>query len=512
MEKDNIFNEFGFKDPPQSYWMASTPGTEYPALKENMEVDVAIVGGGFVGITCAYLLKKEGLKVAVLEADKILQGTTGHTTAKITSQHGLIYDKTKGNMGENIAKQYAEANESAIDKIEEIIKEKNIDCDFERLPAYVYTHEDKYVQQIKDEAETAASLEIKAHYQETIDLPFQVKAAVRFDHQAKFHPRKFLLALAAEIPGDGSHIFQQTRIVDLKEGERCTVLTEDFKRVIAKNVIIASHYPFYDKPGLYFTRIYPEKSYALGVTIKEKFPKGMYITAEEPGRSLRAQPFEAGELIIVSGEHHKTGHSENTNIHYENLINFVKDTFEVTAIPYRWSTQDCMTLDGLPYVGHLTSNTPNVYVATGFCKWGMTNSMASAMIITDLILKGENPWQDAYNPSRFTPKASAKEFFKENADVAREFITGKLAQVPKDLDIPNGEARVVSVEGERMGVYRDEKGKLHFVDTTCTHMRCELKWHAAEKTWDCPCHGSRFTYEGEIVEGPALKSIKVDVQ
>jgi len=498
----------GFTKPPQPYWMASVSKTHYPSLDKDIKVDAAIVGGGMAGITTALLLKNEGLKVAVIEADRILEGTTAHTTAKVTSQHGLIYYKIKSQMGEEKAKQYAEANEWAIGFIESMAAERKIDCDFHRCSAYVYTMDDKYIKNIADESETAQSLGIKASYLDTVPFPSTAKAVVCFDNQARFHPLKYLIPLAGEIPGNGSHIFEQTRAIDIEKGDSLTVVAYNGKKATASYVVIASHFPFYDGFGLYFTRLYPEKSYVLAVNIKEQFPGGMYITAEDPGRSLRSQPSEGGELVLVAGEHHKTGQGIDTVEHYKNLKSFAQQTFEVQDIPYRWSTQDYSTPDGIPYAGHLTSSTPNIYVATGFGKWGMTNSTVSAMIIKDMIIKGESPWEAVYSPSRFTPAASAKNFIIENANVAKELITGKLAPVPEDIDIQKGEGKVVEIDGQKVGAYKDEKGKLHLVDSTCTHMGCELQWNSAEKSWDCPCHGSRFTYEGEIIESPALKSVK----
>ncbi|KXG77683.1 FAD-dependent oxidoreductase [Thermotalea metallivorans] len=491
----------------QSYWITSTPQTDYPFLQEDVAVDVAIVGGGMVGITAAWLLKKDGLKVAVIEADRIIQGTTGYTTAKITSQHTLIYDKLKNQQGEEKARQYAKANETAIRFIADLIQEKQIDCDFSWQPSYVYTQSEQYVEKIAKEAEVASGLGIRASYLEELPLPFPVKAAVRFDNQAQFHPRKYLLALSKEIPGQDSYIFEQTRAMDIQPGNPSIILTNRKKKVTAQKVIIASHYPFYDRRGLYFARIFTDRAYVLAAKIKEHFPGGMYINAEQPTRSLRSLPTENGELVMFIGDHHKTGQGENTIHHYENLKSFAQEIYTVEDIPYRWSTQDCMTLDGVPYIGHLTSFTPNLYVATGFGKWGMTNSTASAMILRDLIVKGENPWSPVYDPSRFTPMASAKNFIMENFDVAEKFIAGKIAVWPEDVEINRGEGKIMEIDGQRVGAYRDEEGKLHLVDTTCTHLGCELQWNAAEKSWDCPCHGSRYTYEGNIVEGPTTKPL-----
>lgn len=308
------------------YWIASTPDTCYPSLEEDIEVDAVIIGGGIAGITSALLLKREGFKVALIEADRIAKATSGHTTAKITSQHTLIYDRIKKEFGEEQARQYANANEAAINMIESLIKEKNIDCDFQKDSAYVYTLQDEYIKKIQAEVDTALSLGITASYVNEIPLPFDIKCAVRFDNQAHFHPRKYLLELAKEIPMEGSFIFENTKAVDIEEGEFCSVITESGKKVVAPNVIIASHYPFYDKKGLYFSRIYPERSYALGVRISEKYPGGMYISAENPARSLRSQKYGEEELVIVSGEHHKTAHDGNTTKHYENLVNFAQNT------------------------------------------------------------------------------------------------------------------------------------------------------------------------------------------
>lgn len=503
----DIDNQRYLKSPPQSYWLASTDTTKYPTLDEDINADIAIIGGGIVGILCAYLMKDEGFNIVILEADHIAQGTTGHTTAKITSQHGLIYNKIASQMGIELARQYADANESAIHEIKKIADTNQIDCDYIEQSAFVYTEQEKYIQKINDEVKIASDLGIKAIYVEEIPFPIPIKAAVRFDNQAQFHPRKFLLALAQNIYNSGVRIFEQSRVVDMEDNTDYIITTDQGKKVTAQKIIIATHYPFYNKPAAYYTRIYSERSYVVAVKAKEKYPGGMYINAEDPARSLRNQVTDSGEIIFVGGEHHKTGQGIDTAEHYKTLIDFASNIFTIEDIPFRWSTQDCMTLDGLPYVGNFTSDTPNLYIATGFGKWGMTNSMVSAMILRDLIIKGESSWEDVYNPSRKTIISSAKNFIVENYNVAEQLLNGKLSQLSKELELAPGEAKVLKIDGERVGAFKDENGTLHLVDTTCTHMGCELNWNEAEKSWDCPCHGSRFSYEGEVISGPAVKPL-----
>lgn len=496
------------KEKSNAYWIDSTEQTNYPPLSEDISVDVAIIGGGMVGITSAYYLKKEGLRVAVIEAKRILEGVTGHTTAKITAQHHLIYDSLRKKFGEEKAKQYADANLWAIEEIAKIIELNHIDCDFIRQPAYIYTQSDQYIQQIEDEVKAAQNLGIKASFDQDLPLPFSIKGAIKFDNQAQFHPRKYLLPLAEKVIGDGSFIFENTRMKNI-EGENPYTILTDHGKITAKYVIVASHFPVYDHFGFYFARMYESRTYALGMRIKEKFPGGMYLSAETPSRSLRSQPYEDGELVLLIGEEHKTGQHKEAAEHYRNLEAFARQNYDVEKISYHWSTQDCMPLDDIPYIGRITSTAENMYVATGFKKWGMTHSTIAGAMIRDQILNKQNPWEEVFNPSRFTPMQSAKKFIEINADVAQEFLTGKLS-IPQDTlkDLKEEEGIVIEIEGRRIGAYKDKNQEIYLVDTTCSHLGCELSWNDAEKTWDCPCHGSRFTYTGEVIEGPAVKSLQ----
>ena len=491
----------------KSYWIDSTSETNYPTLEKDIKVDIAIIGGGITGITTALLLKNEGIKIALIEADKIVQGTTGHTTAYVTSQHDIMYNKLINSVGIEKAKQYADANEGAIDFIEDMVRKYNIDCDFCRLPAYIYTTDENYIDTIREEAKAAKSLGIKASYIEKLDLPFSVKGALCFENQAQFHPRKYLLKVAENISGNGSQIYENTRAVDIEHGDLYTVITDTGFKVIAPIVVLASHFPFYDGLGLYFARLRPQRSYVIAAKIKDELPKGTFVDAGEEGWYFRSQNYKDGKMIIIGGQDHKTAHGDNLMEHYVNLENYAKENFKVEKFLYRWSTQDYITIDGVPYVGNLTSASKNIYVATGYGEWGMTNGTAAANIIRDIIVKGESPYREVYNPSRNTSVEGVKSFAKENFDVAKELIKGKLQIGQYNIELEKDEGKIVELEGKRYGAYRDKKGELHIVDITCTHIGCELKWNNAERSWDCPCHGSRFTFEGDIIEGPAVTKL-----
>ncbi len=492
----------------KSYWIDSTEKTNYPSLKEDLTIDIAIVGGGIVGITSALLLQKEGLNVAIFEGNKIIQGTSGYTTAKITSQHSLIYDYLIKTFGFERAQQYGDANEKALKFIKNTIKNHSVSCDFEVLPSYVYTLEEEYIQKIEKEVESCQKLGLKARYKENLDLSLPIKASIEFKEQAQFHPRKYLLALAKEFVNLGGLIYEDTRIIDLDEGSYIILTTEDGLKIKTNRVILTSHFPCYDGFGLYFTRLRPERSYIIGVTAKDNFPHGMFITAEKPKRSLRRQIYNDKELILIGGEGHKTGEGKDTEFHYNALSNFANDLFTLNKEFYRWSTQDYVTLDRVPYIGKLTSSIENIYVATGFGKWGMSGGTNAAIMIKDLIIKGSSPYEKLFSPSRHITTSSFTNFIIENLDTSKEFIKGKITSGERKVILDSGEGRIVEIDGEKYGAYKDTEGNLHIVDITCTHLGCELTWNSGERTWDCPCHGSRFNYRGEIIEGPALEPLK----
>ena len=490
-----------------SVWIATTEGPGFGALDAPIDVDVAVLGAGIAGLTTAVLLKNAGLRVAVLEADGVCRATTGHTTAKVSAQHGLIYDTLSSKFGSDGARAYAEANLAAVDLVEALVREHGIDCDWERRAAYAYTEQDSQVSQIEKEVEAAREAGLPAVYTDETDLPWAVKAAVRFDDQGQFHPRRYCLALARLVDGDGSRVFEQTRAQDVEDGSPCLVKT-DRHDVRAAFVVLATHLPFLDR-GAFFAKCHPEREYVLGVALEQPVPRGMYISVEQPTRSVRQHPFDGGELLILGGDSHKTGQDEDTERHYAALEEFASERFAVRSVDYRWSTQDHMPVDQVPYIGKLRRSSDRLYVATGFKKWGMTSGTIAGVVISDAILGRENPWSELFDPNRVKPLASAKEFVKENVNVARRFVEDRITRrAPATVEeLRPGEGRVASVRGRQIAVSRDTEGKLHAVSARCTHMACIVSWNPAERTWDCPCHGSRFAPDGEVLEGPAVAAL-----
>jgi Rieske Fe-S protein len=360
------------------------------------------------------------------------------------------------------------------------------------------------VRQIEKEVDAARQAGLPASYTDETELPWAVKAAVRFDDQAQFHPRRYCLALARLVDGDGSRVFEHTRAHDVEDGSPCVVKT-DRHDVRAAFVVLTTHLPFLDQ-GAFFAKCHPEREYALGVALEQPVPKGMYISVEQPTRSVRQHPFDGGELLILSGESHKTGQDEHTERHYGALEQFARERFAVRSVDYRWSTQDHMPIDQLPYIGKLRRTSDRLYVATGFQKWGMTNGTVAGVVISDQILDRENPWTELFDPNRVKPRASAKTFVQENVNVARRFIQDRITQrTSMSLDqLRPGEGQVMSAGHRQIAASRDVHGTVHALSARCTHMGCIVRWNPAETSWDCPCHGSRFAQDGTVLEGPAV--------
>jgi glycine/D-amino acid oxidase-like deaminating enzyme/nitrite reductase/ring-hydroxylating ferredoxin subunit len=489
----------------ESLWIATTPDTDFPSLQENISVDVAVLGGGIAGITSALFIKESGMTVAVVEAKRIIKGVTGHTTAHISSAHNLIYRHLIDRFGKDDAKLYANANQEAIGKIARLVDKNNIDCDFRRTSEYIYAESREELDKIKSEYEAAKSLGLPVSSADAAPLPFKTYGAIRYQNQAQFHPRKYLLALSQMIPGKGSYIFENTRTLDVEGGKPYRIKT-DKGYLTAKNVIIATHYPILNQ-GLLFMRMEPYRSYVLGIRVADEVPEEMFDSSGDPSHYIRTQSTPNGSLIIIGGEDHPTGHEANTIERYKRLEKYARERFRVKSIDYRWSTQDNYSFDKVPFIGRL-SGSKHLYVATAFKGWGMTHGTIAGMILSDMILGISNPYQELYDPGRFKPITTAKKLVTQNVHIAETLIKGRLSKPEKLTRLEIGEARVAEIDDKEAGVYKDDKGNIHAVSSACTHMGCIVSWNNAERSWDCPCHGSRFDSDGEVIHSPAVKNLE----
>lgn len=477
----------------KSLWEKTVSVPSYPSFTGDSHTDVLIVGGGITGILTAYMLTEKGVRCTVLEAASLFSGQTGRTTAKITSQHGLIYEKMIRTHGFATARAYAEASEAAIAEYCRIANEKNIECEMETLPAYVYSTDREA---LKRETESAIALGLPASFVTETELPFSAAGAVRFEKQAQFHPLKFLTAL---LPG--LEIYENSPVLAIK-GHSVTVPGGS---IHAKKLIFATNFPKINLPGFYFMRMHRERSYV--IALESAFHlHGMYYGADKDGFSLR----EAGDgVILLGGAGHRTGKNPDGGS-FQTLKQAAERFFPGARILCQWSAQDCMTPDHIPYIGRFSKNTPDTYVATGFCKWGMTSAMVAAKLLCDLIRRKPNRYASVFSPSRKLVGIAA--ILSDGIQTAGS-LTKQVFYLPnRDArTIPPGHGGIVQIGGHKRGVYReilpDGKTKLHVVSVKCPHLGCELVWNPDEKSWDCPCHGSRFDIDGRLLDGPAEKGV-----
>lgn len=413
--------------------------------------DIIVIGAGMAGILTAYYLQKEGKSVLVLEAEKTASGQTGRTTAKITSQHDLKYSKLIKKVGIAAVRTYACANETAIQEYENLILERKIECQFQRVPSYLYTLQDAAV--LQKEAEAAKLVGIDADFTAETELPFSVSGAVCFRNQARFSPLEFIRGIAGEL-----EIEENTRVLGIN-GKMVTTNRGEF---YAENIVAASHYPFINKAGFYFLRQHQERSYVLALSGCGKM-NGMYYGIDSDGFSFR----QAGEYLLLGGASHRTGKHDCAGA-YRTLETAANQYFPESKIVTKWSAQDCMPHDGIPFIGKYSVFTPNLYVITGFQKWGMTSSMVAAMILREELCGRESPYGKVFSPQRMHFRAGFGNLMTDAGE---------------------------SIKGLTKGLFHPQK--------RCTHMGCELVWNPEENSWDCPCHGSRFTEEGKLIDNPA---------
>ncbi|MBO5227672.1 MAG: FAD-dependent oxidoreductase [Lachnospiraceae bacterium] len=427
----------------QSIWKNSVKLPSFIHLNKDTKTDVLIIGGGLCGILCAHMLKESGVKYVLVEAEQICSGITHNTTAKITSQHGLIYNKLIQKFGTEKARMYLDANEAALAKFRELAH--SIDCDFETKASYVYSLNDRL--SLEEELDALRTLNFHAEFVRRPSIPISTAGAVKFNNQAQFNPLRFVAGIAKDL-----NIYEHTRVTELIGN---TAITR-YGKIHADKIIVTTHFPFINKHGSYFLKMYQHRSYVLALDNAPNVD-GMYVDEDKTGLSFR----NYNNLLLLGGGSHRTGKSGGS---YKELTAFAKKYYPDANEVCHFATQDCMTLDDVPYIGNYSKRTPNMYVATGFNKWGMTSSMVAATILCDMILGKENPYAPVFSPSR---------------TILRTQLFVNAFESSVNLLTPT--------------------------KPRCPHLGCALKWNSHERTWDCPCHGSRFTKDGKLIDNPATK-------
>ncbi len=431
----------------KSLWEKLSKKPIFNQLKGDTKTDVLIIGGGITGVLCAYMLENAGISYILVEASEIGSGTTKNTTAKITSQHGLIYNKLEREFNIEYAKKYLQINEKSLDKFRELCK--NIDCDFEEKDSFVYSLNNR--KKIEDELTALEKIGFKAEFSDKLPLPFSVDGAVKFPKQAQFNPLKFIYEISKNL-----NIYEHTPVRELIG----TTAVTDFGKICAEKIIVATHFPFLNKHGSYFIKMYQHRSYVIALENAQNV-NGMYVDENQTGLSFR----NFGNLLLLGGGSHRTGKKGGN---WQELRNFANKYYPKANEKYHWAAQDCMTLDDSAYIGSYSSKTNGLYVATGFNKWGMTSSMVSAMILCDMVQEKENEFTDIFSPSR---------------TILRPQLFKNIFETTSNMLIPTTKR--------------------------CSHLGCALKWNPYEHTWDCSCHGSRFTENGKLIDNPATKDLNL---
>lgn len=494
----------------ESYWIDSTTSTSYPALTHDIDVDVAVVGGGIAGICSAWELVRAGRSVALLEVDRIAEGVTGYTTAKLSSLHSFIYAQIRKSFGVEAARLYAQSQQGAVERVARVAAELDIDCNLEWVPGFAYVESSDELDQVRAEVDAAGEAGLHASFVADTGLPFPVAGAVRVEDQAQFHPRKYLLGLAVDLARHGGRIFERTRVVELDEGEPCRITTENGATVTARDVVVATHYPIFDR-ALMFARLKPRRELVIAAEIPaHRDPGGIYITPEQSTRSVRTAPYRDGQrLLIITGEKFTPGTGDVTE-RFERLVGWTQERFDGAEVAYRWATQDNNTTDRLPYIGPFHAGAKNVYVATGFGGWGMSTGVMSGQLLAALMTGEQPPWAKVYDPRRLHPIREAGPMVKLQANVAGHFVGDRVRRSHIDSvdDIAPGTGAVLRLAGERCAIYRDAAGAVHALSARCTHLGCIVHFNDAEQAWECPCHGSRFAIDGSVMQGPANRPLE----
>lgn len=495
----------------KSIWHSFSAPTNFPRLQEDLEADVAIIGGGITGITAAQLLSEAGLNVVVLEARKVGGGTTAHSTGNLYFTIDQVLSSLQSKYDNKVIREVVTSRQEALELISKNVDRFNIDCDFQRVPWILYSESTEHADKIDQELDTAKEAGVVMEPAEKTDIPFHIERGVRVGGQAQFNPMRYVQGLASAIGNTRCKIFENTRVtkVEQKEG---TVLLKTLNHTIkAKHCLEATHTP----KGVevqFHTVLGPYREYGVAAKLATgTYPAGIFWGFYQKGEKISFRSYKRGDdqYIMAIGQPHKVGQASNNQKHIEKLEAFLKDHFDVSEVTHRWGGQHYKPADKLPYIGRKKDGS-NIYVATGFSTDGLVYGTLSAMLLRDQITGKSNPYLELYSASRFTPLKSAKDFVKENINVAAQYI--KDLPVSKSEagldDLKIGEGKIISKDGHKVAACRNELGELRMHSAFCTHLACVVHWNNAEKTWDCPCHGSRFDTDGMVIEGPALHPLK----
>ena len=486
----------------------------FPRLDQNLTVDVVVIGGGITGITTAYLLKNAGASVVLIERDRFASVDTGHTTAHLTQVTDLRLSELVKNFGRNNAQAVWDAGRAAIDQINQIAETEEIACEFTWVPGYLHAPltggSENEVSRLEEDARLAHELGFDAAL---VDVPFLHRPGVRFSNQAKFHPRKYLAGVLAKISGNGSHVYEETAADEISD-KPLTVKANGFT-IRCSHLVIATHVPLQGLTGtlgatLFQTKLAPYTSYAVGAKILHGYiPEASFWDTNDPYYYLRVDRRRRNDYAIFGGEDHKTGQTSDPMEHFQRLEQKLLEIIPAAEIDHRWSGQVIETNDGLPLIGEMVSKQ---FVATGYAGNGMTFGTLGAIMARDAILGRSNPWRELFDVHRRKLRGGTWDYLKENKDYPFYYLKDRLSKLDSNsLDgLKPGEGKVVKLDGRKVAAYRDKKGILTVKSAVCTHMGCIVRWNGAEKTWDCPCHGSRFKCDGHVLGGPAETPLNDD--
>jgi len=494
----------------QSLWQNGMPDyvPQHKTIPDGI-FDILIVGGGMAGISTALQLQKAGKSCIVAEAHTLGFGTTGGTTSHLNTLLDNPYNQVETDFGENNAQLLSEVTRKALDLIKSNIQEHHISCEHSELPGYLYSQNDEQTKELEKIFEASKKAGVEISYTDNIPVPIPFERAIVVERQGQFHPTQYLFGIAKAFESMGGVILQGCRVEDAEENDIIQAKTT-LGTIRARHLVYCTHIP----PGvnvLHF-RCAPYRSYAIAVKLKDNnYPNGLAYDMYDPYHYYRTQEINGQQFLVAGGEDHKTAHEENTEACFTRLEAHIKTYYDVERVENRWSSQFFAPADGLAYIGYLPGGAQNMWVATGFGGNGITYSHVAALVFNDIFVTRDSRYADLFNPNRIKPVAGFTNFIKENADVVSHFIGGYFSHEKLESlsELAHGEARIVKYEGHRLAIYKDESGQLHAVNPVCPHAKCSVAWNNAEKSWDCPCHGSRFSYDGELLTGPARSDLEL---